>query len=336
MKILISSHAFAPSIGGIETVGELLANEFVRLGHQVSVLTQTQTTTAELFPYPVVRRPSIIQLHRAIAWSDVFWQNNLSLRTLWPVMWFHRPVVITHHGSYCQEPAGFDLLQRVKHATVNRNVSVAVSRWVAGCFQTPSTMIPDPYDSTIFRLPPETSERKLDLIFLGRLVSEKGVDLLLQSLGMLKARQLYPRLTIVGEGPERASLEQVAAAVGVPGQVMFVGALRGEALATTLQQHRILVVPSRYDEPFGVVALEGIACGCAVVGSNRGGLPEAIGPCGVTFPNGDAEALTESLARLLLQPNELNELRANAPSHLAKFEVGRIAQEYLAVFQKLL
>lgn len=336
MKILISSHAFAPSIGGIETVGKLLANEFVRLGHQVRVLTQTDTTTAELFFYPVIRQPTVLQLHRAIGWSDIFWQNNLSLRTLWPVIWLHRPVVITHHGSYCRKPSGFDLLQRLKHATVNRQVSVAVSRWVAGCFQTMSTIIPDPYDSTTFRLPTEGSDRRLDLIFLGRLVSEKGVDLLLQSLGMLKARQLFPRLTIVGEGPERAKLEQVAAEMGLPGQVTFAGALRGSALAAALQQHRILVVPSRYEEPFGVVALEGIACGCVVVGSNRGGLPEAIGPCGVTFPNGDAEALTESLACLLRQPNEIEQLQAKAPAHLSKFEIGKIAQEYLAVFQRLL
>src|SRR4051812_2369030 len=103
MKILISSHAFAPSIGGIETVGELLANEFVGLGHQVRILTHTQRAGVEAFSYPVIRQPSIFQLHRSLAWCDVFWQNNLSLRTLWPVLWLRRPLVITHHGSYCRK-----------------------------------------------------------------------------------------------------------------------------------------------------------------------------------------------------------------------------------------
>jgi glycosyltransferase involved in cell wall biosynthesis len=117
---------------------------------------------------------------------------------------------------------------------------------------------------------------------------------------------------------------------------MFAGPLQGATLAAMIERHKILVVPSRYEEPFGVVALEGIASGCVVVGSNRGGLPEAIGPCGVTFANGDVEALTEKLAGLLLQPESCERLRANAPAHLATFQVETVARKYLALFQGVL
>ncbi|MEO5754604.1 MAG: glycosyltransferase family 1 protein, partial [Chthoniobacterales bacterium] len=109
MKILISSHAFPPSIGGIETVSRLLAAEFVRLGHAVKVLTQTPGLGAEDAAYPVLRRPSLGELVGAVRWCDVFWQNNLSLRTLWPALALGKPVAITHQGSYCRKPSGIDL-----------------------------------------------------------------------------------------------------------------------------------------------------------------------------------------------------------------------------------
>jgi glycosyltransferase involved in cell wall biosynthesis len=336
VKILISSHAFAPSIGGIETVSELLAGEFVRLGHEVCLLTQTPATESGSFTYPVIRQPSVGELCRALSWSDIFWQNNLSLRTLWPVTVMRRPVVITHQGSYCRKPSGLDIHQRLKHASANHYPSVAISKAVADCFRTRSVVIPNPYNSELFRLSAGAAERDRDLIFLGRLVSEKGVDLLLRSLGILRARQLSPYLTIVGRGPERDHLEQMTVELGLGEQVMFAGPLQGATLAAMIERHKILVVPSRYEEPFGVVALEGIASGCVVVGSNRGGLPEAIGPCGVTFANGDVEALTEKLAGLLLQPESCERLRANAPAHLANFQIETVARKYLALFQGVL
>ena len=333
MKILISSHAFAPSIGGIETVGELLAAEFVRLGHPVTVVTHTPAEGADDLPYPVVRRPSLRELRKVIQWSDIFWHNNLSLRTLWPALLMSKPVVITHQGSYCRPPRGIDLAQRLKHLIVRHTKSVAGSKAIAACFATNSTLIYNPYDARKFSVAATSEERTGDLVFLGRLVSEKGVDLLLQALALLRGRDLFPSLTIVGGGPELSPLQQLATRLGLDEQVTFSGPKRDEALRALLRQHKILVVPSRYDEPFGIVALEGIACGCVVVGSEGGGLPEAIGPCGRTFPNGDATALAGVLESLLKSPNEQKRLLAESPGHLAKFHPAAIAQSYLALFR---
>jgi glycosyltransferase involved in cell wall biosynthesis len=173
-------------------------------------------------------------------------------------------------------------------------------------------------------------------MFLGRIVSEKGLDLLLDSLGRIRLRGRRPRLTVVGSGPELTAMQSLAARLGVDDQVSFVGPKRGAELAEILNRHQILVVPSRYDEPFGVVALEGIAGGCVVVGSSGGGLPEAIGPCGVTFTNGDAEALARVLEKLLMQPNERERLSAQAPQHLAQFHPAGIANRYLDLFRSKL
>lgn len=336
MKILISSHAFAPSIGGIETVSALLAEEFVRLGHEVRVVTQTPDESAEQIPYRVLRQPSLGKLIGAIQWCDIFWQDNLSLRTIWPALLLSRPIVITHQGSYCRRPAGLDLLQRCKHFIVERTTSVAPSRAVAACFRTKSTMIANPYDARKFNDLGIARERSGDLIFLGRLVSEKGIDVLLESLGRLRAIGCTPQLTIVGSGPEMSAMEEMVTRLQLGDQVIFAGPKRGQELVDLLRAHKILVIPSRYDEPFGVVALEGIACGCVAVGSSGGGLPEAIGPCGATFPNGDAAALAETLENLLRQPNERERLAGQAPEHLAKFHPAAVAESYLALFRSKL
>jgi glycogen synthase len=335
VKILISSHAFAPSIGGIETVGRLLAQEFVRLGNEVKVVTETPGKARHNQEYEVLRQPSLSLLCHAIRWCDVYWQSNLSLRTLWPNALLRRPLVITHHGSYCRAPSGIDITQRLKHAVVNRAVSVAASRAVAACFRTHSTIILDPYDAQLFRRPLPERERSQDLVFLGRLVAEKGVDILLKAMNRLKSRGGIPSLTIIGTGPEQAALERLADQLGLGAWVTFVGAKDGEELAQLLQAHKILVVPSRYEEPFGIVALEGIACGCVVIGSSGGGLPEAIGRCGMTFPNGDDAALADSLERLQ-NPGERARLQAHATSHLAQFQPATVAQQYLELFRNLL
>ena len=335
-KILISSHAFAPSVGGIETVSELLAREFVRLCHAVTVVTQTADDQAAEPDYLIIRQPTVRQLFRAIKSCDVFWQNNLSLRTIWPALLLRKPIVITHQGSYCRQPDGFDIVQRIKHALVERTTSVAISRAVAACFRTNSTVIPNPYDARTFLQASLAQERPFDLIFLGRLVTEKGIDLLLEALARLQERALFPGLTIVGPGPERFAMEELAAKLGLGDQVIFAGPKRDAALAHLLQQHKILVTPSRYDEPFGVVALEGIACGCVAVGSAGGGLPEAIGPCGLIFPNGDVDALARTLEKLLRAPAERRRLTAHAPAHLAKFQPALIAEAYLTLFRSLL
>lgn len=330
MKILISSHAFAPSIGGIETVSALLAAEFVRSGHEVAVVTQTGGESEEQFSFRVLRQPSLGELSRVLRWCDIFWQNNLSLRTLWPAFFLRTPIVITHQGSYCRRPSGIDLVQRMKHAVVQHTTSVAISAAVAACFEVRSQIIPNPFDARLFAPGPAATDRPNELIFVGRLVTEKGLDVL---LGALEQLQISAGLTIVGAGPELAATQDLTAQLGLSDRVTFAGPQRGADLVALLLQHQILVVPSRYDEPFGVVALEGIACGCVVVGSSGGGLPEAIGPCGLTFPNGNAAALAALLEELLSEPNECARLAANARQHLARFHPAVIAQAYLHLFQ---
>lgn len=334
MKILISSHAFAPSIGGLETVTRLLAREFAALGHDTTVITQTSAASDPPGSYRIVRQPRIEQVRRLVRQCDVFWHNNLSLRTFWPALWLGKPIVITHQGSYCARPAGLDLTQRLKHAVVRRYPSVAISHAVAGCFATQSTVIPNPYDADAFFVRSPSSPRD-NFIFVGRLVTEKGVDLLLEAFARIVRADFSPRLTIVGDGPELARLKVLSLQLGLTGTVDFTGAAGPSVIADKLNAHRVMVVPSRYDEPFGIVALEGIACGCAVIASSGGGLPEAVGPCGVTFANGDVDALARALEQFARAPSATAPFTAQASAHLARFHPRVIARAYLDLFESL-
>jgi glycogen(starch) synthase len=325
MKILLGSHHFFPSTGGIETVSKLLAREFAALGHEVRVVTQTAGNGD--FPFAVVRQPGPLQLLRQIRWCDVFLQNNISLRTLWPLLFVRRPLFIAHHVWITNRDGRIGWQERLKRFVLRFATSFAISDAVAQSLPVPSIRVGDPYDDKIFK-GAETA-RTRELIFVGRLVSDKGAALLLDALKLVAAK---PRLTIVGDGPERAGLEKQASPFR--SQVEFVGPQYGERLADFLRQHQILVVPSLWQEPFGIVALEGIACGCVVIGSAGGGLAEAIGPCGVTFPNGDTRALADAVTRLLDDPTERDRLRQNASSHLARFTPSRIAALCLEAMTK--
>jgi glycosyltransferase involved in cell wall biosynthesis len=173
------------------------------------------------------------------------------------------------------------------------------------------------------------------LLFVGRLVSDKGVDLLLDTMALLADRGQRPRLTVVGEGPERGPLIAQAERLGLTAQVSFAGLQTGEQLVRTMNAHRVLVVPSRYEEPFGIVALEGIACGCLVVGSAGGGLKEAIGPCGMTFANGDREGLAQALERALQSAADGQApLSSEAVAHLNLHSSGEVLARYVAVLEQ--
>ena len=139
---------------------------------------------------------------------------------------------------------------------------------------------------------------------------------------------------MIGDGPERATLEAMAARCGE--RVEFVGPKTGEELVGLLNAHRVLAVPSRLAEPFGVVALEGAACGCILVGSNLGGLPDAVGPCGLLFPNHDAVALAAALRRALTDEDLRRQVAAAAPAHLERHCPRRIAERYLEIFERVL
>jgi glycogen synthase len=333
MKVLFSSYVFDPSVGGLESVSKLLATKFAEAGNDVHVITQSPGGNIADAKYKLSRRPRFIQLVKLLQWCDLFFQNNISLRSLIPALLLGKPTLVVHQTWLQDEHGHIGWHNCVKHALLRFVTNVAVSNAIAGRLKAPSVVIGNPYDDTTFHLIPGIV-RDSAIAFVGRLVSDKGVDVLLRALKFLHVDGLMPDVTIIGTGPEEGSLRALTLELGLDRQVKFAGKKTGSALAHCLNQYRILVVPSRLPEPFGVVALEGIACGCVIVGSEAGGLKEAIGNCGFTFPNGNELELAKRLKDLLLHPEREINLREPAARHLEAFHSDAVAASYLDLIRK--
>jgi glycosyltransferase involved in cell wall biosynthesis len=263
-----------------------------------------------------------------VRWCDVSLHNNINLRSAWPLLLIRRPWGIINGGALPQNLTG-----HIKRFCARFAFTTGVSEDAARNIGS-KVVIPNCYDNDLFHELPDV-DREIELMFLGRLQSDKGVHILLEALQKLKLRGRTPRLTIVGGGPEEAKLRSLVSELSLTGQVTFAGVKRGAALVCELNRHKVLVVPSIYNEPFGIVALEGIACGCVVVGTERGGLREAIGPCGITVPNGDALALANCLEGLLSDAGRILALRKPSAEHLAHFTKEKVAEAYLSVLGTL-
>ena len=328
MKLLLCSVPFSPSVGGIETVSALLVEQFVAAGHAVTVLTQTPGPPSN-GPYALVRRPTLRRLWALVADCDAVVHNQISLRLAWPLLFLTRPWVIAHHNWLDAHGANW-LLVAIKRMALRGAQNIAVSRAIADALPLPARVVPNPYANSVFAPLPGV-QRQRELLFVGRLVSDKGTDLLLAALALLQPQGLRPRLSIVGDGPQAAALMTQAQQLGLGEQVLFMGALQGAALARVFHAHRLLVVPSVWAEPFGLVALEALACGCMPLVARCGGLVDAAGPGAASFEAGNVQDLARCLASALVIPARPVQPGANAQAHLARHSPARVAQTYLDV-----
>ncbi|QPN63428.1 glycosyltransferase family 4 protein [Synechococcus sp. CBW1004] len=162
-----------------------------------------------------------------------------------------------------------------------------------------------PYDRQLNQTP--------TVAFAGRLVTEKGVDDLLDAMHILVRRIPAASLLVAGDGPERKHLEARARRIGIGHHVVFLGHLSRLQLEERLKGAWVQVVPSRWEEPFGIVAAEAMMRGTAVLATNSGGLNEIIQDheTGLLVPANDPQSLAEALTTMLLNPRETETLGTN-------------------------
>jgi glycogen synthase len=150
-------------------------------------------------------------------------------------------------------------------------------------------------------------------------VREKGADLLVDALALLAAKGRRLRATVIGSGPQADELQAQVALHGLADLVEFAGALRGETLSRALARHRVMAMPSRWFEGLPISAVEALACGCVVVGADSGGLPEAIGACGLVVARNSAPELAAALERLVVDSAFYESCTAHIAQHLTLF-----------------
>jgi glycosyltransferase involved in cell wall biosynthesis len=160
-----------------------------------------------------------------------------------------------------------------------------------------------------------------DVLYVGRLVDAKGVHILLAALAKLPGATAV----VAGDGPARATLEAKAAELGLGDRVRFVGWITPERRASLFGGSKLLVLPSLWDEPFGIVGVEALGAGVPVVATDAGGVSSWLddGTTGTLVPRGDADALAASIDALLHDETMRQRYAAAAPATLERYTMER-------------
>jgi heptosyltransferase-2 len=181
-------------------------------------------------------------------------------------------------------------------------------------------------DINNFPYQPRDSPAPNRLLYVGQIVPHKGIQTVIEALGVIKRSQGGKSLsfTIVGDynaaSEYTVHLKDIAEKCGVDDQVDFVGPVSRENLPEVYQSHHILIFPSLWDEPFGITQLEAMSSGLAVVGTGTGGSAEILenGTNGLTYSKGDAAQCAHQISRLLENGSFFNTLRRNGRKTVEK------------------
>lgn len=179
--------------------------------------------------------------------------------------------------------------------------------------------------------------RTWDIVFVGRLIDEKRVDLLLQAVALVKRSRPRVRCVVVGDGPERERLQALAVDLGVAGNVRFTGHVEDGEVTDYLRAAKALALPSER-EGFGIVAIEAQAAGCVPVvvhGAHSAAATLIEGGVSGVSCAPTAEALGTALVSLLTDPKRRARLQANGLVAAREFDWDHLAERAEDVYAAL-
>jgi glycogen(starch) synthase len=366
MKLLIYSHFFAPSVGGVETFAMNLASGLAMTdstedanNFTVTIITQTLGTESNESNVPsfrIVRKPDLLDLWRLVGDAERILLVGPAILPLVFALIRRRILVVSHHGyqSICPNGMLFQfpaqtccpghfaagrygecvkcnapqeslagsirilLLTFVRRALCRLAASnIAVSQHVAMRIALPRSYVirngvpvvpPPPH------LPAGASpiQAPINFAYVGRLVTEKGVSVLVHAARVLKGWGCRFQVLIIGDGPERAALQALTSSLNLDNEVCFLGFQGGPQLQESMNKVSALVMPSICEDvaPFSV--LEQMMRERLIIGSKIGGLAEEIGDTGLTFEPGNAAALAERMRQIIHDPHLIETLGKRA------------------------
>jgi glycogen synthase len=365
MRILYWVDAFPPQIGGVEVVSGQFVRALQRRGHEIVVFSSRGRPDlpdqTDFFGIPVHRFSfSTALLKRDLNWIKSIRNRTNELQTSFnpdlihlnfsaPSAFFHlfpqgavrAPRAETIH-AFLEPASGHDSM----HARVLGTVD-----WVVGVSEAmlreARRLIPEitPRSSVIHNAlempdleptpPPFDAPR---VLYAGRLVLEKGVDVVIDAFAMITNRFPKARLVIAGDGVMRQNLEQQVVELCLWDKVEFVGWVDPEKMPALMNSSTIVAMPSRWEEPFGLVALQAAQMARPIVATRVGGLPEIVlhEKTGLLIEKDDIAGLANALALLLEHP-ELGVQMGIAGRQRAKesFTMDRLVDEYQALYENL-
>jgi glycosyltransferase involved in cell wall biosynthesis len=176
----------------------------------------------------------------------------------------------------------------------------------------------------------------LTIGFIGRLVAEKGLGTLIDAASDLVAEGFDFRLKFIGDGPEKASLEDAINNKGLSARTDFTGHVTGEAFLAATNEVSIVVIPTISEETFGLAALEQMACGRLVVVSDIGGLAEVADDAALKFKAGDARDLAHQLRLVLENPAIIADFGKKANRRAGLFSLDRMIAAHRSLYRGIL
>ncbi len=278
-------------------------------------------------------RPDVIHAHW---WLPAGW---LASRTA-------VPLVVTCHGSDVRllesrpvlRPLARRALRRARAVTAVSGYLARILERRAGPLTPPPAVQPMPVDLARFAAGAATAKVEPPrILYAGNLLASKGVDVLVRAVGRLHREGVPCRLRILGEGPEREPLEALAASEGIAPLVSWSGFLPQDRMPAEYGAATVTVLPTRGQaEGLGLVLVEALVAGSAVVGSPAGGIPEVVadGETGLLFRDGDHGHLATQLGRLLGDPALRGRLTATGAARMrARHEPAGVAEAFLGIYR---
>ncbi len=352
--------------GGAERVAVLLAEGFVEQGCEVALVT-IYGRQLDFYSVPKAvdrialdlgrERSNLVQkltgnvrrilaLRRAIrrVRPDLVLSllNQTNVLTLLAAEGLGLPVIVTEHMDPRRDglPAAWRWLRRKTYPWATRLVSVspAVDSFFTWLPEERRRTIPNPVAFEQIesqRGCPVRLRQSRTVIAMGRLSPEKGFDLLIRAFARLAAEFPDWGLAILGEGPERGSLESLAQDLKLGDRLQMPGAV--EEPFAVLKQSDVFVLSSRH-EGFGNVLVEAMACGLPVVAADCWAVSPAIvrdGTDGLLVPPDNPAALAQAMARLMRDEALRKELAHSAGESARRFALPEVMVEWGRVLNEV-
>lgn len=363
MRILVHCVYFPPEVGGLESHVHYLCRGLVERGHAVTVVTSLSQpglpreerhhgirvlrtplpsrTPAGWFAHAVgsVARTREVARHADVVHAQAF---ASILPCALALTGLSAPLVTTLHTSHFLRLAA----RRTTAGALGKLVKLgdhnfAASKEIADVGESlgPSISVEvlvNGVETDVFRPTTDGAVRRNGptLVVPRRLFPKNGVEFFVRAMPLIAERAPANAL-VVGDGPERARLESLAAELGVADRITFLGARPHAEMPTILPAGDLAVFPSLV-EATSVAALECMACGLPVAASAVGGLPEIVDDAvGGLFPPGNPEAMADKVVALLSDPH-LRERGAAARKRVVDhWSNARLVERHLEVYRDL-
>jgi glycosyltransferase involved in cell wall biosynthesis len=325
MRIVFTSNLYLPIMGGSVVVLDRLSRELARIGHQVVILTKTPGTGLQSYQewqayqhentlgtVAVCRFSGFRDSVKVLQTADRVVMIEMSLNWLAAIAAAFKRPLVTHHTHFMPLD---DVMRPYRIAQYLAGLlipAVACSQMIARQWGPHVGVLPNPYDADVFH---ETgTERDIDFTFAGRFGPEKGATLFVEAISRIAAdfkseHRRLPRIAVAGRGEEEAEMRSRITGTGLDDGVVHFGPVDPVALAALYNRSRFVVIPSVWQEPFGLIGIEALACGCEVLCSDQPGLREATAGLAQYFKTGDvgciANAMIQAASRHREKPDRI-------------------------------